>query len=273
MVQKSQTTTWDGAKTRKYWDKLPTSTGFHAGFLNHQQYDTQHPQPTHVWPRRRGERAPTSTWGSGQQVSTLNPPPSWIPLKGEPIYTDYMCQGRSTPFLGGWSSHLENRESLNPSIGLMSLSPMKNGSNGSLGDSSTSKNFMGGDSYHPNHHFSRNEHLVKKLRLSVGDSLSPVLPHWFLAIYIGCLTLHCITIGSLRPLYGYSQFSWNLRLQQLDFLGEIVPTISPSCLVGHKNKSTKKTGRNLTISHTIDGSETLHDLSPGEHSVVFHRVS
>ena len=29
----------DGAKTRrKYWDKLPTSTGVSAGFLNHQQY-------------------------------------------------------------------------------------------------------------------------------------------------------------------------------------------------------------------------------------------
>ena len=37
MVQKSQTTTWDGAKTRrKEWDNLPTPTG--AGFPNHQQY-------------------------------------------------------------------------------------------------------------------------------------------------------------------------------------------------------------------------------------------
>ena len=36
MVQKSQTTTWDGAKTK--WDKLSTSTSTGAGFLNHQQY-------------------------------------------------------------------------------------------------------------------------------------------------------------------------------------------------------------------------------------------
>ena len=39
MLQKSQTTTgWMGIKPCKSWDKLPTSTGFLAGFLNHQPY-------------------------------------------------------------------------------------------------------------------------------------------------------------------------------------------------------------------------------------------
>ena len=40
MVQKSgEKTTWNVQKPCKSWDKLPTSTGFHAGCLNHQQYD------------------------------------------------------------------------------------------------------------------------------------------------------------------------------------------------------------------------------------------